>query len=70
MRCFENHHVVAFEELKKSGEAIPIHKPILCVVHPNENMKFYCYTCQVRFVLKRSSIDGTCGGKCIPEYHN
>lgn len=46
MRCFESHKVVAFEELKQSNEAIPIHKPIFCEFHPAENMKFYCYTCQ------------------------
>jgi hypothetical protein len=47
MRCFENHHVVAFEELRNSREAIPIHKPIFCEVHPAENMKFFCFSCQV-----------------------
>jgi hypothetical protein len=47
MRCFENHKVVAFEDLKQSNEAIPIHKPIFCEYHPAENMKFYCHTCQV-----------------------
>lgn len=47
MRCFESHKVVAFEELKRSNEAIPIHKPIFCECHPAENMKFYCHTCQV-----------------------
>lgn len=47
MRCFESHKVVAFEDIKKSNEAIPIHKPIFCEYHPAENMKFYCYTCQV-----------------------
>lgn len=46
MRCFESHKVVAFEDLKQSNEAIPIHKPIFCEYHPAENMKFYCYTCQ------------------------
>lgn len=47
MRCFESHKVIAFEELKQSNEAIPIHKPIFCDSHPAENMKFYCYSCQV-----------------------
>lgn len=47
MRCFEHHKVVAFEDLKQSNEAIPIHKPIFCECHPAENMKFYCHTCQV-----------------------
>ena len=47
MRCFENHQVVAFEELRNSHEAIPIHKPIFCDVHPAENMKFFCLSCQV-----------------------
>ncbi|XP_060830287.1 B-box type zinc finger protein ncl-1 [Bombus pascuorum] len=46
MRCFESHKVMAFEDLKQSNEAIPIHKPIFCEYHPAENMKFYCYTCQ------------------------
>ncbi|XP_026830146.1 B-box type zinc finger protein ncl-1 isoform X2 [Ooceraea biroi] len=46
MRCFENHKVVAFEDLKQSNEAIPIHKPIFCEYHSAENMKFYCHTCQ------------------------
>jgi hypothetical protein len=47
MRCFENHHVVAFEELRNSHEVIPIHKPIFCEIHPAENMKFFCLSCQV-----------------------
>ncbi|KAJ9585219.1 hypothetical protein L9F63_002982, partial [Diploptera punctata] len=47
MRCFENHHVVAFEELRNSHEAIPIHKPIFCEAHPAENMKFFCFSCQI-----------------------
>ncbi|XP_015596959.1 brain tumor protein isoform X2 [Cephus cinctus] len=46
MRCFESHKVVAFEDLKRSNERIPIHKPIFCTCHPAENMKFFCYTCQ------------------------
>lgn len=57
MRCFESHKVIAFEDLKRSDQAIPIHKPIFCDYHPAENMKFYCYTCQVRysFINSKSS---------------
>ncbi|XP_066998837.2 B-box type zinc finger protein ncl-1 [Anabrus simplex] len=47
MRCFENHHVVAFEELRKSHDPVPIHKPVFCETHSNENVKFYCISCQV-----------------------
>ncbi|KAJ8682059.1 hypothetical protein QAD02_017851 [Eretmocerus hayati] len=47
MRCFENHKVIAFDDLRQSDEATPIHKPIFCDSHPSENMKFYCYSCQV-----------------------
>lgn len=25
---------------------IPIHKPLFCKVHPKENLKFFCHTCQ------------------------
>lgn len=46
MRCFEDHHVVAFEDLKNSDKVVPIHKPIFCTTHPSENLKFFCYTCQ------------------------
>lgn len=48
MRCFESHKVVSFEDLKKSNDLIPIHKPIFCENHPTENMKFFCNTCQVQ----------------------
>ncbi|XP_063992247.1 brain tumor protein isoform X1 [Diachasmimorpha longicaudata] len=46
MRCFESHKVIAFDDLKRNSETVPIHKPIFCQFHPSENMKFYCYTCQ------------------------
>ncbi|XP_013794813.1 B-box type zinc finger protein ncl-1-like [Limulus polyphemus] len=47
MRCFENHKVVSFEEMKTSGDGIILHKPIECPNHVGETMKFYCYTCEV-----------------------
>ncbi|XP_064608306.1 brain tumor protein-like isoform X2 [Liolophura sinensis] len=45
MRCFENHKVVSFEDMR-NGE-VAIHKPIFCDSHPSENLKMYCVTCQV-----------------------
>ena len=57
MRCFENHKVIAFDDLKKSEQAVPIHKPIFCDNHLTESIKFYCYTCQVRiFTFKYTSL--------------
>lgn len=47
MRCFENHKVVILEELRNSDEKVAIHKPIFCTVHASENLKYYCYKCQV-----------------------
>ncbi|XP_034243852.1 brain tumor protein-like isoform X2 [Thrips palmi] len=52
MRCFENHHVVPFEELRQqtAGEekdSVPIHKPIYCSVHPTECLKLYCHSCRI-----------------------
>ena len=47
MRCFESHEVITFEKLKNSNETVPVHKPIFCKIHSSENMKFYCYSCQV-----------------------
>ncbi|KAL3880412.1 hypothetical protein ACJMK2_032652 [Sinanodonta woodiana] len=46
MRCFENHKVVSFEDMK-SGEGVAIHKPIFCSTHPSENLKYFCKTCEV-----------------------
>ncbi|KAL0273388.1 UNVERIFIED_CONTAM: hypothetical protein PYX00_006065 [Menopon gallinae] len=47
MRCFENHHVFTLEDLRKSSKIIPIHKPVLCSIHPTEQVKFFCLQCQV-----------------------
>lgn len=47
MRCFENHEVVKLEDLQKSAEKVSIHKPLFCSVHTNENLKYYCFNCQI-----------------------
>ncbi|XP_052793439.1 B-box type zinc finger protein ncl-1-like isoform X2 [Mya arenaria] len=46
MRCFENHKVILFEDMKK-GDASAVHRPIFCTVHPSENLKHLCKTCEV-----------------------
>ncbi|XP_062577150.1 formin-J-like isoform X1 [Saccostrea cucullata] len=45
MRCFDNHEVVLFEDMKEGGRNLA-HKVIFCISHPTEHVKFYCYTCQ------------------------
>lgn len=50
MRCFENHKVITFDDLKRTTEAVPIHKPIFCQYHTTENIKFYCNTCEVSLI--------------------
>ncbi|XP_023221259.1 B-box type zinc finger protein ncl-1 [Centruroides vittatus] len=47
MRCFENHKVVSFEDMKSSSDGIAIHKPITCSAHSGESLKYYCHTCEV-----------------------
>lgn len=47
MRCFESHKVVSLEELRKDGKKITIHKPLICEAHDNENVIYYCNTCNV-----------------------
>lgn len=47
MRCFENHTVVLLEELRNSTEKVAIHKPLFCATHTAENLKYYCFNCQV-----------------------
>lgn len=47
MRCFENHCVVVLDELRVSDEKFAIHKPLFCKIHPSENLKYYCFKCQI-----------------------
>lgn len=47
MRCFENHKVVLLDELRESTEKVAIHKPLFCQIHSSENLKYYCFNCQV-----------------------
>ncbi|XP_076351919.1 protein meiotic P26-like [Tachypleus tridentatus] len=47
MRCFENHKVVTFDEMKAAGDGLTLHKIINCPKHVGEAMKFYCHTCEV-----------------------
>lgn len=47
MRCFENHHVVILDQLRSSDEKVAIHKPIFCATHNSENLKYYCFKCQI-----------------------
>ncbi|KAL5275462.1 TRIM56 family protein [Megaselia abdita] len=49
MRCFENHEVVKLDELKNSDSKSLLlnHKPLFCKVHSIENLKYYCFNCQI-----------------------
>ncbi|XP_055524823.1 B-box type zinc finger protein ncl-1 [Wyeomyia smithii] len=47
MRCFEDHKVVQLEDLRKSSEKVAIHKPLYCSAHPPENLKYFCFNCQI-----------------------
>ncbi|XP_055711412.1 brain tumor protein [Phlebotomus papatasi] len=49
MRCFENHKVVKLEDLVKSSssEKMAIHKPLFCTTHATENLKYFCFSCEV-----------------------
>ncbi|XP_074650430.1 protein meiotic P26-like [Tubulanus polymorphus] len=47
MRCFENHKVLTFEELKSAENGLSLHRPVFCPLHPTENMKYFCNSCQV-----------------------
>lgn len=47
MRCFENHKVVLLEELRAAPEKVVIHKPLFCTSHLSENLKYYCFNCNV-----------------------
>lgn len=47
MRCFEDHKVVRFDDMRASSEKVAIHKPLYCKTHTNENLKYFCFNCQV-----------------------
>ncbi|KAK3099629.1 hypothetical protein FSP39_007220 [Pinctada imbricata] len=46
MRCFDNHKVISFDEAGK-GDGLVIHKSVFCTIHPMENLKYFCNTCQI-----------------------
>lgn len=47
MRCFENHEVVKLEAMQNSAKHVAIHKPLYCNIHSTENLKYYCFNCQI-----------------------
>uniref|UniRef100_A0A915IH69 B box-type domain-containing protein n=1 Tax=Romanomermis culicivorax TaxID=13658 RepID=A0A915IH69_ROMCU len=49
MRCFENHKVLTFEEMKNAEKspAALAHRPITCPQHPSETIRLFCATCRV-----------------------
>lgn len=47
MRCFENHQVVKLDAMRNSAEQVAIHKPLYCYIHTSENLKYYCFNCQI-----------------------
>ncbi|XP_056010419.1 brain tumor protein-like isoform X3 [Ostrea edulis] len=57
MRCFDNHEVVLFEDMKEGGRSLA-HKVIFCDSHPTEHVNFFCNTCQ----------EAVCGD-CMKNFH-
>lgn len=47
MRCFSSHKVISLDELRKDGQKITIHKPLVCELHSGEIVIYYCSTCNV-----------------------
>lgn len=50
MRCFEEHQVIMLEQTNTesdSMEKVSIHKPLYCNVHATENLKYFCYSCEI-----------------------
>ncbi|VDP32061.1 unnamed protein product [Soboliphyme baturini] len=47
MRFFENHTVLGFDKIKNTDDTLLIHKPVNCLVHPSETMRYFCSTCQI-----------------------
>ncbi|GAB1604476.1 brain tumor protein-like [Argonauta hians] len=45
MRCFEDHKVISFEDMQ-NGDGPKFLKPMFCQIHPSENVKYFCLSCQ------------------------
>ncbi|XP_013175271.1 PREDICTED: B-box type zinc finger protein ncl-1-like [Papilio xuthus] len=61
MRCFENHRVVPFDALRSSKEKSAVHKPIFCIRHVGESLKFYCCECEVGACTECLTVDHKVG---------
>nr|XP_022908661.1 brain tumor protein [Onthophagus taurus] len=57
MRCFSSHKVISLEELRKDGQKITIHKPLVCDIHAGENVIYYCSTCNVPACTECAKLD-------------
>ncbi|GAB6020299.1 hypothetical protein CHUAL_003013 [Chamberlinius hualienensis] len=57
MRCFENHKVESFQDI---DEFI---KPVPCVLHSGEVLKYYCYDCEYPFCNE------CLGDHKLPDHH-
>jgi len=40
---------MSFEELCNTDHVLEFHKPMFCSLHPNENLAYFCYSCQVGY---------------------
>ncbi|XP_023236199.1 B-box type zinc finger protein ncl-1-like isoform X1 [Centruroides sculpturatus] len=46
MHCFEGHHVLTLSELQNKDD-LKVEKPVACLRHKNELLKYFCKTCNI-----------------------
>lgn len=63
MHCFEGHRVMTLGELQSSkdaggdGGSCKTDKPVLCLRHKNEPLKFFCHTCNLPICKECTLLD-------------
>ena len=64
MHCFEGHRVSSLTDLKNNKENGKVEKPLYCLRHKAEELKFFCKTCSVPICKECTVFDHGRGHDC------
>lgn len=64
MHCFEGHRVISLTDLQNNKENGRVEKPLYCLRHKSEELKFFCKTCSCPICKECTVFDHGRGHDC------